>query len=80
MCVKSEYETLKAIMEELKMFAETHNAPVIINTKSEKVTRPDESSILPVPSIGLPTSCHLEYFDGSCYYVTVLKDRTEGCE
>lgn len=66
-------------MQELTTFAETHNAPVIINTKSERVTRPDESSILPVSSFGLPESCHLEYFDGRCYCVTVLKDRNKEC-
>lgn len=76
----SEFETLKAICEELKTFAETHNVPVIVNTKNEKVTRPDESSLLPVPSFGVSASNHLEYFDGRCYCVTVLKDRTKECE
>lgn len=80
MSVKNEFETLKAIIQQLKTFAETHNAPVIVNANSVKATRPDESSILPVPSFGLSTSCHLEYFDGKCYYVTVLKDRTKECE
>ena len=80
MITNSEFEQLKAIVQELKEFAETHNVPVIVNTKKVKATRPDESSILPVPSFGVSASSHLEYLDGKAYYVTMLKDRTKECE
>ena len=80
MSTNSEFEQLKAIVQELKEFAETYNVPVITNTQGVKATRPDESSLLPVPSFGVSASDHIEYFDGKAYCVTVLKDRTKECE
>lgn len=76
----SEFEQLRAIAQELKEFAETYNVPVVTNNRSANATRPDESSILPVPSFRVSASDHLEYFDGRCYCVTILKDRTKECE